>query len=370
MSWTRPTLPELARRAEAELQVSTGINEADAALRRNLFTPIARAVAGLAHGLHGQQEWIAKQFSPITCDMDTLYAVFVPIFLPDGAKAAEAASGPLRIFGTSGSGIDQGRLWTRADGLEYTNPTGAVMPSAGYLDITVVCTTPGEAGSTEPGGALQLVNPVVGINGAGAVQEPGITGGADAEDDDSVRARVIAVRQAGGEVGRSIDWENWAKEVPGVTRAWCAPKLAGRGTVTVFFVRDDDDSIFPDTPECATVQTHLESTGTPWGEIYAVAPINKPIDFTIRISPNTPAVRAAALSALQNVIDLEAGPVARDANNATALPLAGVTIPLSHLSAALSAAVGEYDHALILPAGDVVCAIGELATMGAATWQT
>lgn len=364
MTFPRPTLAELARRAETELQIDTDSD----ALRRNLFTPTARAAAGAVHGLYGHQVWIAQQIHPQSCDDDTLEEVHAPIWLNEGRKPATTAAGKIRLTGSAGAEIEQGTVWTRADGLEYTNPVGYIMPATSMLDIDVVCTTPGQAGSTDADTELTLVNPAEGIDGKAVVIAPGLTGGADVESYDDLRERVLQVRRNGGQVGKTADWETWALEVAGVTRAWAAPRLIGPGTITVFFVRDDDADIFPDSQETAAVQSHLEATGTPFGQIFAVGPKRKLIDISLRVSPDTPEVRAAVTEALRNTIAKAAHPVRRDSNGHTVIPLSGVLIYRSHLTEAISGATGENDHMLAVPDGNVQCAIGDLAELGAVTW--
>lgn len=364
MSFPTPTLTELARRAEAELPLSTG----GEALRRNLFTPIARAVAAAVSGLYGHQAWIATQLDPATCDEDFLLDVYVPMYLNSGRKPAVAASGLVALTGTAGATIDAGTVWQRRDGVTYTLANEDEIGSNGALTATLICTTAGEDGNTETGATLSLVTSVDGIDSDAIVLAPGITGGSDIETIDDLRARVVAKRAAGGEVGRAVDWENWALECAGVTRAWAAPQLAGAGTMTVFFVRDEDDSIYPDSSEVATVQSYLQTTGTPFGEVYALAPTAKAVDFSIRCYPNTPAVRTAVQAALTNLFADAAAPVARDADGNTVMPVAGVTIPLYLINAAINGAAGLSGHTLAAPVADIDCAPGEMAELGEIVW--
>ncbi|WP_024303333.1 baseplate J/gp47 family protein [Pseudogulbenkiania sp. MAI-1] len=360
----RPTLAELSRRAEAELPLET----ASEPLRRNLYTPLARAIAGAVHGLYGHQEWITRQIHPQDSDDDILENVHAPIWLPGGRKPAAAATGSITVTGTAGYSLDQGVTFNRADGLLYGLTDGIIIDAGGSTTASVVCLTAGVSGNTEPGGKLRLTNPVSGINGEAVVLAPGLSGGSDIEDIEELRGRVVEARSNGGQVGRSTDWELWAKEVPGVTRAWSAPKLLGLGSMVVYFVRDGDADIFPDASEQATVQQHLEATGTPMGDLFAVAPVRKDIDFTIQLSPDTPAMREAVSKVLAGVLTKEASPVKRNATGQTELPVSGVTIPRTHFTEAISGTAGEWDHEMPLPAGDVVCTVGELAMLGTITW--
>ena len=68
MPYETESLAALNRRLAAELPI-TG---SGTALRRNLYTPFARALAGAVHGLHGHIEWRTRQMFPQTCDDDVL----------------------------------------------------------------------------------------------------------------------------------------------------------------------------------------------------------------------------------------------------------------------------------------------------------
>lgn len=366
MTIDRPTLAEISRRIEAEFPLST----TSEALRRTLFTPLARALAGSVHSLYGYQDWIALQWNPLTCDEDVLLSMHVPMWLPDGQNPAESATGTVLITGTAGYSADASYTLSRGDGLLYTIIGGAAIGTDGTQLATVICQTPGATGNTEPGAKLRFSNPVAGINNEVTVQTPGLSGGTDIESIDALRQRVVDARSKAEGVGSSSDWEQWAKEVSGVTRAWAAPKLFGAGSVGVYFVRDNDSgSIFPDTNEVATVQQHLQNTGTPFGEIYALCPIAKPINFSIKLNPDSGDLRTAVTASLTALLAKEGSPVAQNTSGITVVPVtSGATIPLTHIRQVISDTRGEYDHQLVAPAADVVCATGELAQMGTITW--
>lgn len=362
MTFRRPTLAELSRRAESELQLSD-----DAALRRTLFTPLARSTAALTHGLYGYLNWIADQMHPQHCSAEMLEQTHAPLWQMSRTPAAPA-QGKVIITGAAGAELPQGTLLSRDDSVSFAILDGHILPTGGTLTADIVCLMPGQLGNTEPGRKLRFANPIPGIQLDVLVVAPGISQGADEEDIETLRARVMEARRNGGQVGRSRDWELWAREVPGVTRAWCAPQLTGRGAVTVFFVRDGDANIYPDSTEQARVLTHLHATGTPFGEIFAISPIPRPCPISLRVNPDTPAVRAAAINAIQRVFTRVAAPLVRTPDGQTAMPLTGVRILRSHLTEALSAVVGEEDHLLV--ASDIQCAIGEMAELGEVTWLT
>lgn len=75
------------------------------------------------------------------------------------------------------------------------------------------------------------------------------------------------------------------------------------GQVRIYFVRDNDTSIFPSAPEIAEVQAAIDTivpANTPLANVVVLAPTPKAINFTLSaLNPNTASVRAAVLANLQ-----------------------------------------------------------------------
>jgi uncharacterized phage protein gp47/JayE len=208
----------------------------------------------------------------------------------------------------------------------------------------------------------------VGVDSAVTVDSDAITGGADEEEDDDYRARILARKRQAPHGGAEFDYTNWALEVSGVTRAWTIPLYQGAGTLALLFVRDDDSgSIFPDAAEIATVRAYLIShedpqTGLDVGMpvtaepgLFVLAPTPKTINFDIDLDPNTAAVQAAVTAELEDLFTRDAGP--------------GETIPLSNISEAISLATGEVKHRLNSPATDVGASTSELQVLGTITFN-
>lgn len=364
MAYEIPTLSQLTRDIRADL----GAENPDALLRSDADV-FGRAIAAAVHGMYGYLQYQARQLLPSTASESTLLAWQGPFYLRgDKPNAAVQSSGLARFTGNVGAAIDAGVELQRGDGRLFAAVTGGIVGAGGYVDLAIKAVEGGFDGDTDAGVWFTLTSAVAGIDAAAQVQAGGLTGGADEEDIESYRQRILRVTEVGAQTGRAVDWENWAMEVPGVTRAWAAPKLLGIGSMGVYFMRDDDANPYPATDECEVVRQYLEATGTPWGEVFAMAPVAKPLSLTLHIEPDTPAMRAAVTEALRSQIASNASPVVRDQSGRTALPLAGVTILRSRLTEAISAVPGEADHVLIVPAGNVACAIGELAELGEITW--
>lgn len=102
---------------------------------------------------------------------------------------------------------------------------------------------------------VSVIRPVLPLPGITSYVSVGFTGGADAETDDELRARLLNYIKAAGS-GCINDYIKWAKEVPGVGSVSVIPTWDGAGTVKVIiadaeFTRTSDDLI-------AEVAAHIE----------------------------------------------------------------------------------------------------------------
>jgi uncharacterized phage protein gp47/JayE len=183
-----------------------------------------------------------------------------------------------------------------------------------------------------------------------------MTGGSDAEIDDSLRSRLLTRIQQPPQGGDSNDYLSWALSVPGVTRAWVNSLELGAGTVTVRFMMDGTyvDGI-PLSGDITTVANYIEPLRPVTAAVTVVAPVAVPLNFTITaLTPSNVTIKAAVVQELTDLIAREAIP--------------GGTIYLSHLREAVSLAAGEIDHVLTSPAANVVNTSGNISTMGTVTW--
>lgn len=348
MPFSRPTLQELVNRTLADAQTRLG---ADELIRREDLQVLARVLAGASHGLHGFIDWLSQQVI-----FDTAEAEFLERWSSIwgiNRKAAAAAVGDVTITGATGTVVPAGTVLVRADGAEYETDAEVTL-AGGTATAAVTALLAGQAGNAAAASVLTIATPIAGVNSTVAVTSSALTGGADIETDDDLRARLLARIQAPPHGGAQHDYVAWALEVAGVTRAWVYPAELGLGTVTVRFVRDDDASPIPDAGEVAAVQAHIDSLRPVTADVTVVAPIAVPLNFTIDIVPDTAAIRAAIEAELRDLLRREAAP--------------GATILLSHIREAISLATGENDHILTAPAANVTHTTGQMATFGAITW--
>ncbi|MGY1490713.1 baseplate J/gp47 family protein [Methylobacillus pratensis] len=355
MPFNRPSLKDLVNRVLAGIKSRLTTEQ----LRRSDAEVYAREIAGASHELHGHLDFISAQVIYDTAESDYLDR-WATLWLTQPRIPAAAASGNVIVTGTDGTVIEAGKVFVSGAGVEYSVETDATVVTGNALVAVraVLGRNPadrGSLGNLAVGETLTLTETIPGIAGAATVATGGLSGGADQEDDASLRARLINRIQEPPHGGSANDYITWALEVPGVTRAWVYPQELGPGTVTIRFMRDDDDDPIPDAGEVATVQAYIdERRPVTVKECFVAAPIPVQLDFEMSVTPNTSAVRDAVQAELEDLIRREAVP--------------GGGLLLSHINEAISLAPGETDHVLVDPSADVTTGTGQILTMGTITW--
>ncbi|WP_075259034.1 baseplate J/gp47 family protein [Herbaspirillum camelliae] len=350
MAFDRPTLKELVSRALAD--INGRLTGAEARLSVATLNVLAVVQSGAVDGLHGHLDWLADQLMIDRCDEDHL-ARYASIWKVP-RKGAGPSAGFASVNAFSALTVDAGTLIQRQDGVQYKT-TASTNLAVGAGALPLVAVVAGKAGNAPAGVALNLVTPIDGLDSSMTVGPGGITDGTEQETVDAWRARILERIQSPPNGGTKSDYEAWALEVQGVTRAWVYPNEMGAGTVTVRFMRDNDAVPIPDAAAVAAVKAHLETKKPVTAELYVVAPVPAPINFQFtQLSPDTPATRAAIQAELSDLLRREAIP--------------GGTIKLSHMRAAISSAAGEDDYVLAAPAANVINPVGSISTVGEFSW--
>lgn len=349
MPYSRPELIELRDTAYADIERIPG---ADARLAFGNLNVLAHILAGATDGLYGYVEWLSRQLLPDSAE-DEYLDRHASIWLEDGRKPAKASSGGVIVEGVVGVTVPVGAQFVRGDGVQFA-ATNEVTLAALTATVQVQAMTAGAATNTAAGAKLTLVSPIAGLSSQATVDPAGLVDGSDIEKNSQLRGRILQRIQEPPQGGSSSDYVKWAKEVPGVTRAWVAPLEMGAGTVTLRFVRDGDVSPIPDPAEISVVQSYIDARRPVTAELYVVAPVAVPVLFQIQLTPGAASVKAAVEAELRDLILRESAP--------------GQTLLISHIREAISIATGEVDHVLASPTANVVHAIGEMATFGGITW--
>ena len=244
--------------------------------------------------------------------------------------------------------------------------------SGGTVTVPIRALEAGAAGNSVSGAAILIASAASGVNAAGVLAGPA-TGGADPEEDDEFRSRMLDRYRNPPQGGAPGDYERWAQEVPGVTRAWAAPNGAGAGTVVLYPMLDEaqaahggfpqgtnggagaESRTAPATGDQRTVADYLYPRRPATALVLVVAPIAYPINLTLAdLSADSVSIRAAIEDALRGALRRVGRP--------------GGTIYQNDLSAAIDGVAGVEHFTLTAPTTSIVAPTGRLPTLGTITW--
>ena len=350
MSFNRPELTQLRQRISTDVERHGG---EDASTRGDPYYPIAQAVAGVAHGLHGHIAYVNDQIFDDSADDENILrraAEMSIIRIP-----ASRSSGTATITGNEGATVPAETLLQDDNAVLYRVTTAATVDS-GSATLQLKSVEPGSDKNQVPGTTLRLVNTVLDIDTTAEVVE--LSGGADIESIERVKERLSDRRKNPPMGGNDYDYIAWAKAAHvDVTRAWCYSNTPYIGAVTVRFVTDNLATPVPSQAHMDAVYNHASlPSNRPAGmkNFFALGVTPKPLNITFtRLTPNNTATRAAIEAELKDLIMREAVP--------------GGTLLLSQINEAISLATGERDHRIDLT-DDFVCADGEFPVIGVLTW--
>jgi uncharacterized phage protein gp47/JayE len=347
MAFNRPTLQELIERIDQDLL--SRLPQAQASLGTRLTESLATSQAGAVNGLYGYLQWLERQLFPETCDDDVLHLHSAGVPRREAAKA----TGTVEFTGDDGASIPTGTLLQK-DEQEYETTESATI-SGGTATASVEATEPGADGNQDAGTELEFVSPISGVDGTAVVGTDGLAGGVDLEAYDAWRDRILLRRARIPRGGAAGDWEGWALEVSGVTRAWEDPLGMGPGSVVIRIVADDSDSgPTPSQQLIDTTQAHINEKKNVQAKAYVDAPDTTTFAPEMSVTPDTADVRANVEASLQDFLEREAKP--------------GGTLLISHIRAAIILASGVEDYTLQSPTSDVSYSTGVLPIWGGVTW--
>jgi uncharacterized phage protein gp47/JayE len=383
MPFPRPTLQQL--QAQAAADIASALPGADPLLRFSNLGILGLVLSAMANGHYGFLDWIARQAVPFTATDEFLegWAALRNVT----REPAVAATGTVQFPATDGTDCPTNTAITRGDGVAYVTTADATA-AGGVVTVPIRCKTPGSAGTLIVGQLMTLASAIAGIQSNGAVTVAS-TPGVDVELDGSLRSRMLQAYANPPQGGDSSDYVTWARQVPGVTRAWWGGQNAGAtggpaGTVIVYFMMDVAEAAFGGFPQGSngvataenrdadatgdqlTVANHIYPLQPVTALVYGFAPGNNPVALTIAgTSGWTGAMKAAVRVAIAAVYLQYSAP-------------AGV-IDLSYIEAAIGSVAGTAGFVVtavscpdgtVSPGsdGNVTASAGYLSTPGTVTF--
>lgn len=380
MPYSRPTLSAL--RSQVAADISAGLPGADGLLRFSSLNILGVALAGLAQLQYGYTDFVAKQSNPFTATDEWLeaWAALKNVFREAATQAGLAVPGQVTFPGTASTPLPIGTPLVRGDGVGFTTTSDGVWVGSNVTVNAVANADPsgltGAFGNCPAGTVMTLGTAIAGIQSTGSVTVA-FTGGADVEQDDSLRARMLQAYQNVPQGGAARDYITWALQVNGVTRAWCNGNGFGAGTVVVYAMLDVTESANNGFPQGVSGVATLETRGVPTATgdqlaianwiyplqpvtalVYVYAPLQQVVNFTISGIPGaSSATRAAISMAIAGIFVLYGSPLS------TVSGQNGV-VALSLIESAIAAIPGTTGFVITSPTANIVGTTGELPVLG------
>lgn len=366
MPYSRPTLTALRDQAVQDITTS-GVPGLDGLLRNAVLRVLAWVMSGLAYSVYGYLDWIAHESVPFTATDEYLEAWAALIGI--ARKDSTAATGSVAFTGQPGTPVPADTPLLRQDGTPYSTTADVAVDPTGNIVVPFVAAVNGAATDCAAGTAMAIADPIAGVNSGGTVVAPGATGGADQETDAALRSRMLAKYAAPPQGGAAGDYQQWALEVPGVTRAFVQPNGMGAGSVIVRPMLDNVQAEYGGFPQgtdgCASEETrgpaatgdqlavaeHIWPVQPVTALVYVMAPVPHPIDVQLlALDPNNQDMQDAIVASINDMY-LVKGQL-------------GGTIYPSDLYEAILATPGINHFTMSQPALPVTVAAGELPIMG------
>lgn len=331
----------------------------------------AKAIAGCSYLLYGYADLLSKNLHPLYANNGTLDD-WAAIWLEDGRKLETKASGIITVVAVEEIDLPTGTIFQYQD-LEY----GAVEfetiqdeKFSGSKDIWIRAVLPGKIKVIASGQLLQSQSTIAGMKPEAVVKDQ-IDGGTDTESDEALRERIRDRVRNPPQGGSPQDYIVWAKVVPGISRAWVAPRIQGPGTVGVAFV-DDQSGGLPTQAATRELLKKLSQDGPAATRFVSVDLEPRPVDFKILIEPYSLEVAERIKSELATLIRVVSEPVASGSSeyewlNSRGKKTRGVLTTADIHDALSLVPKDRYRVVLPDPESDTLTEPGQIMTLGRVT---
>lgn len=272
------TIEEIYQELATDFQQRTGLTaggSGDLAVR-------FYAVAAQLYGLYAQADWIDRQCFPQTATGEALdrHGELRGI----GRRQAGKASGIVRFFAgeerMEAAEIAAGTVCMTAEGHRYVTKTAGVIPlGENQLELEVEAV---EAGADWNVPAGRIVYLALAPSGVTACTNPlALTNGADEEDDESFRERVLATYRRLANGANTAFYEQAAMAFGGVAAVKVLPKNRGVGTVDVVAAAQGG---MPDQALLDALQAYFNGVREIAVDVKVLAPTEVSVDLTVTLS--------------------------------------------------------------------------------------
>ncbi len=281
------TIQEIRAQILADIESETGTSTP--LFERSVYRIIAVALSGVVNLLYRYLDWVKRQIFVRTMDSESL-ALRAEEFGMSRSPGKKWV-GEIEITGTSGTLVPSGTLFQFSGDVYQTTqdvilPAGPVASPVESLDI-------GEKVQRDVNDVLSMVSPISDVERDALIVLTS-QNAEDPESDESFRERILARQQRPPQGGSAADFVAWAREVPGVVKAFAYRTAIGEVTVYPLTGFESSDRI-PNTLKLTEVQAYVGSNvRAPLAcTVLAAAPTVTIFDVSVSsLVPDTPLIRS------------------------------------------------------------------------------
>lgn len=309
------------------------------------------AVAAQVQALYVQMDWVQRQSFP-----QTARGVYLDYHAQTRAlerRAAVKATGTMRFSVRTAPqedlAIPAGTVCLNAVGVRYeTVQEAALAAGETFADVPAQAVEAGAAGNTAADTVLFLSAPPAGI--VSCSNPTAFAGGEDAEDDETLRGRILDSYQRLPNGANAAFYETEAMLYPGVAAARAVGRARGIGTVDVYVATTAG---VPEEALCQEIQAALERKREIAVDVQVKAPAVQTVDIDVGVHLSTGETLEAAEKAVETVL--------RAYFTGARL---GCAVPLSELYALLNGLNGIAGYRILSPVDDVAVSVSVLPVLG------
>lgn len=333
----------------------------DTSLKNNFVTVVAKVLAGLAHEFELRMGYLARQIFARTSDASwlPLHGADVGIYRKEAAPARGTIAGEGEANRLYPSGI---RFVSGST--SYVSGSPAQASPLGAVTFFVTAETKGAATNRDGGGVLSLADPGLypTLGASFTISDGGLGGGADIEDLDSFRSRILFRKANPPGAGKLSDYERIVRDVPGVLKAWAFRDSLTPSWLAVFFLFEGRPNRIPTEGDVLVVQAALDAARLiRVNDSVVVAPTPVALNPVIAgLSTDTEAIRSAIAAAIETVLYERARP---------GIPGDIFWLSRSWITEAISQVTGEDRHELNWPLNDLPYTNGEYPVIGTVSYE-
>lgn len=309
------------------------------------------AVAAQVYGLYAQAQWLSRQCFPQTAQGEWLdrHAALRGL----ERRGAVRAEGVIRFSVDAPAGADlaipAGTVCATAGLTRFETVEEAALKAGDTaVEVPARAVEPGTAGNVPAGSVLVMTVPPVGVGSC--VNTLAFTGGADAEDDEGLRTRVLETYKRMPNGANAAFYEQGALSFDQVAACTVIPRPRGTGTVDVVVATRGG---LPGEELLERLRAYFEEKREIAVEVGVKAPTVKAVDVAVTVTAEDGA---------------DPDKVKADVENALREYFSGERLSENILVARLSQIVfttpGVANCALTAPAADVTVEKGELPQLG------